>query len=62
MRFHTARQQLGRHLRRLPQYWRRRPLPWILLAICLPVSSVMAAYAIADPAPTPPYRAEKVVA
>ena len=55
-------QLLRQSVRSLPQQWRKKHLRWSLLVIGLPVSSVMAAYAVTDAAPAAPtYQAEKVI-
>lgn len=55
-------QLLRQSVRSLPQQWRKKHLRWSLLVIGLPVSSVMAAYAVTDATPPPSaYQAEKVV-
>lgn len=44
-------QKLRHGLQRLPEPWRKKHIRWSLLAIGLPVSSVMTAYAVTDPVP-----------
>lgn len=59
MKLHSS---LIRYLAALPAQWRKKHIRWSLLAIGLPVSSVMTAYAVTDPVPEHnAYRAERVV-
>ncbi|MCP2041272.1 murein DD-endopeptidase MepM/ murein hydrolase activator NlpD [Neisseria sp. HSC-16F19] len=49
-------------MRRLPQAWRQKPIRWSVLAIAIPVSSIMTAYAVTAPQPeNNTYTARKVV-
>lgn len=54
--------KLSAWMRRLPRAWRHKPIRWSVLAIAVPVSSIMTAYAVTSPpTETQAYTARKVV-